>query len=136
MIYSRGDNFNWEENPELNITPLVDIMLVLLAILMVTTPTIVYKEDISLAKGSKSSKVLKQSPIEIRIDKKKNIYIKDKTFSYANFADNFILLSNSYNKDVEISIRADKAIIYGDVIFILKSVKEAGFSKVSLITNG
>ena len=136
MIYSRGDNFNWEENPELNITPLVDIMLVLLAILMVTTPTIVYKEDISLAKGSKSSKVLKQSPIEIRIDKKKNIYIKDKTFSYANFADNFILLSNSYSKDVEISIRADKAIIYGDVIFILKSVKEAGFSKVSLITNG
>ena len=136
MIYSRGDSFNWEENPELNITPLVDIMLVLLAILMVTTPTIVYKEDISLAKGSKSSKVLKQSPIEIRIDKKKNIYIKDKTFSYANFADNFILLSNSYSKDVEISIRADKAIIYGDVIFILKSVKEAGFSKVSLITNG
>lgn len=136
MIYSKNNNFNWEENPELNITPLVDIMLVLLAILMVTTPTIVYKEDISLAKGSKSNKLLKQSPIEIRIDRKKNIYIKDRAFSYANFADNFVLLSTSYSKDTEISIRADKAIIYGDVIFILKSVKEAGFSKVSLITNG
>lgn len=129
-------NFNWDENPELNITPLVDIMLVLLAILMVTTPTIVYKEDISLPKGSKSTKALKQSPIEIRIDKKKNIYIKDEMYTYANFADSFILLSNSYSKDSEVSIRADKAVIYGDVIFILKSIKEAGFSKVSLLTNG
>ena len=39
------EEFDWEEKPELNITPLVDIMLVLLAILMVSTPTITYQED-------------------------------------------------------------------------------------------
>ena len=43
-----------DEKPELNITPLVDIMLVLLAILMVTMPTLVYQEDIALPDGSKT----------------------------------------------------------------------------------
>ena len=45
---------DWDEKPELNITPLVDIMLVLLAILMVTTPAIIYKENIKLPTGTKS----------------------------------------------------------------------------------
>lgn len=129
-------DFDWDEKPDLNITPLVDIMLVLLAILMVTTPTIVYKEDIVLAKGSKTQKVIDEPIIEIRVDKDRNIYIKDSVFSYANFADNFNLLSASYRKNTEVRIRADKNIIYGDVIFVLKTIKESGFLKVSLITNG
>lgn len=48
-----------DEVPDLNITPLVDIMLVLLAILMVTTPTLVYEEVIKLPDGSKSAVVNK-----------------------------------------------------------------------------
>ena len=59
--------FNWDETPDLNITPLVDIMLVLLAILMVTAPVIVYEEEISLPKGSKSSKAVEDAKIEIRV---------------------------------------------------------------------
>lgn len=131
-----NSDFNWDETPDLNITPLVDIMLVLLAILMVTTPTIVYKEDIILAKGSKTQKVIDDPIIEIRIDKNKNIYIKDSVFSYNNFTDSFVLFSSAYNKNTEIRIRADKDIVYGDVIFVLKTIKEAGFLKASLITNG
>lgn len=130
------NNLYIDDKPELNITPLVDIMLVLLAILMVTTPTIVYKEDITLARGSKTQKVVDDPIIEIRIDKHKKIYIKDSTYNYNNFVDSFNLLSSSYNKNTEVRIRADKSIIYGDVMFILKSIKEAGFLKVSLITNG
>lgn len=130
------NNLYIDDKPELNITPLVDIMLVLLAILMVTTPTIVYKEDITLARGSKTQKVVDDPIIEIRIDKHKKIYIKDSTYNYNNFVDSFNLLSSSYNKNTEVRIRADKSIIYGDVMFILKSIKEVGFLKVSLITNG
>ncbi len=124
------------DKPELNITPLVDIMLVLLAILMVTTPTIVYKEDITLARGSKTQKVVDEPILEVRIDKKRNIYVKDSVFSAKNFTDNFNLLAQKYDKGTEVRIRADKDIVYGDVIFVLKSIKEAGFLKVSLITNG
>ncbi len=52
---------DWDDAPELNITPLVDIMLVLLAILMVTTPAMVYQEKIVLPDGSKSS-IIKKIP--------------------------------------------------------------------------
>lgn len=129
-------SFDWNEKPDLNITPLVDIMLVLLAILMVTTPTITYKEEITLPKGSKSAKVIDEPIIEIRIDKNRNIYIKDSKFSFKDFADNFNLLSSKFSKKTEVRIRADKDIIYGDVMIVLKSIKEAGFLKASLITNG
>ncbi|MBU4110052.1 biopolymer transporter ExbD, partial [bacterium] len=44
--------YNWDDSPELNITPLVDVMLVLLAILMVIAPNIVYEENIKLPQGS------------------------------------------------------------------------------------
>ncbi len=127
----------FDDKPELNITPLVDIMLVLLAILMVTTPTIVYQEDITLPKGTKSVKQVADNMIEVRIDKAKTIYIKDKTYQYATFPDSFNLISKQYNKkETSVFIRADKNLKYENVMFVLKSVKEAGFSKISLVTNG
>ena len=131
------DQFLWEDNQKLNITPLVDIMLVLLAILMVTTPTIVYQEDITLPKGSKSAKKTQNNMLEIRIDKRKKIYIKNNTYEYKMFPDSFNLLAKQYSKkDTSIFIRADKDLSYESVIYILKSVKEAGFNKISLVTNG
>lgn len=128
--------FNWDETPDLNITPLVDIMLVLLAILMVTVPVIVYEEEISLPKGSKSSKAVEDAKIEIRVDTQRVIYIKENTYNFGNFSDNFVLFSNGYDKKTQVYIRADKNLRYDDVIFILKSVKEAGFQRVSLVTDG
>ena len=59
--------FDWDEKPELNITPLVDVMLVLLAILMVISPNIVYEELIKLPKGSAQTEVKEKKEIEIII---------------------------------------------------------------------
>ncbi|WP_295698604.1 biopolymer transporter ExbD [uncultured Helicobacter sp.] len=129
------DDFDWEEKPELNITPLVDIMLVLLAILMVSTPTITYQEDITLPKGSKTKKIAKDSMLEIRISANRKIHIRDKVYEFKNFADSFILFSKSFDKDTNVFIRADKNLKYEDIIYILKTAKEAGFLKVSLITS-
>ncbi len=128
--------FNWDETPELNITPLVDIMLVLLAILMVTTPAIIYEEQISLPKGSKSKSIEKIPDIEIRIDKNRGIYIKKIKYDFDTFADSFMLYSQNLKKLTPVFIRADKSLRYEDVIYVLKSVKEAGFTKVSLVTDG
>lgn len=130
-----NNDFEWEEKPELNITPLVDIMLVLLAILMVSTPTITYQEDITLPKGSKTKKVSQDSMLEIRISAERKIYIRDQVYGFNNFADAFILLSKSFDKKTDVFIRADKNLRYEDVIYILKTAKEAGFLKVSLVTS-
>ena len=131
-----GSDFNWEEAPDLNITPLVDIMLVLLAVFMVTAPVVVYQEEISLPKGSRSSKVIEDAKIEIRIDSKRQVYLKDEHYTLANFPDNFLHFAQDYDKKTHIYLRADKNLLYDDVIFVLKSVKESGFQRVSLVTDG
>ena len=128
---------NFDENPELNITPLVDIMLVLLAILMVTTPAIIYEEQITLPDGSKS-KVLSQEikSLTVRIDAQRQVYIDQSKISLNEVGDNLILISKKYDKNSPVYIKADKRLIYDDVMFVLKSMKNAGFSKVALETNG
>ncbi|MDX1809490.1 MAG: biopolymer transporter ExbD [Sulfurospirillaceae bacterium] len=128
--------FDWDDAPELNITPLVDIMLVLLAILMVTTPAMVYQEKIVLPDGSRSSVVKKLPELEIRISSDKKVHIKNDSFLLKEFADNFIMLKNKYSLDTIIYIKADESLQYKDVMYVLKSVKEAGFTKVSLETSG
>lgn len=73
--------YDWDENPELNITPLVDVMLVLLAILMVIAPTIVYEELIKLPTGSEKKALSKKPPVNIVINKNREILLNVRSFS-------------------------------------------------------
>ena len=126
--------FSWDDTPDLNITPLVDVMLVLMAILMVTAPTITFQEQITLPQGSKTVKVEKPKTLTIRMDKDQKIYLGKDNYSLDTFADDFVNQSIKYDKDSEVYIRADERLKYKDVMYLLKSVKAAGFEKVSLIT--
>jgi biopolymer transport protein ExbD len=126
--------FSWDDNPDLNITPLVDVMLVLMAILMITAPTITFQEQIDLPQGSKTVKVTKPKTLTIRMDKNQKIYLNKDTYSLETFADDFVNKSATMDKNSEVYIRADERLQYKDVMYLLKSVKAAGFEKVSLIT--
>jgi len=128
--------YDWDDKPDLNITPLVDIMLVLMAILMVTAPTMTYEEKITLPQGSKSYTYKKIKSLEIRMDKNKIIYFKKKRFKILSFADSFMRETNSIDKKIPVFIRADERLSYKDVMYLLKTIKESGFTKVSLITDG
>ncbi len=124
-----------DEKPELNITPLVDIMLVLLAILMVTAPSITYEENINLPKGSaQTPNVVTLKSLVIAISSKRDIYINDKKFNFTSFADNLVLSKSQYKLDEPVFIRADKSLKYDDVMHVLRTVKNLGFTKVSLQT--
>ena len=125
-----------DEVPDLNITPLVDIMLVLLAILMVTTPALVYEEMIKLPDGSKSSVVSKMPELEIRITKEKKVYLKSDSFLLSEFPDSFMMQKSKYPLKSIVYIKADEGLSYKDVMFVLKTVKQAGFTSISLETNG
>ncbi len=130
-------HYEWDENPELNITPLVDVMLVLLAILMVIAPTIVYEELIKLPQGSAQKALSKKPPVNIVINEKKEIMLKGEKFLFNGFEDNFyIYAQEKLDTKSAILISADKRLGYGDVMMILSAIKRAGFSEVSLATNG
>ncbi|NOR58080.1 MAG: biopolymer transporter ExbD [Sulfurimonas sp.] len=129
--------YDWDESPELNITPLVDVMLVLLAILMVIAPTVIYEELIKLPQGSAKKAITKKAPVHIVINKNKEIMLRGKKFKYKGFEDNFYLFAqDSLDTKSAVMISADKRLGYGEVMRILAAVKRAGFSEVSLATNG
>lgn len=128
--------YDFNQKPDLNITPLVDIMLVLLAILMVTAPVIEFEEPINLPKGSKSQQVQNFKKIDILITKNRSVRLNKKKIDINNFPDSFLLFVNGKDKKTPVHIRADKSLVYDDIIFVLKSVKEAGFYKVALVTDG
>ncbi|MDD3466533.1 MAG: biopolymer transporter ExbD [Campylobacterales bacterium] len=127
---------DYEDKPELNITPLVDVMLVLLAILMLAMPAIVYQEKIELPKGSKTSQISETEKISVRVDVNKNVYVNDRKFQFESFGDSFLNYSAGINKETPITLRADKNLKYDDVMFVMKSLKLSGFQKISLVTDG
>ena len=128
--------YDFNQKPDLNITPLVDVMLVLLAIMMVTAPVLEYEENINLPKGSKSQTIQQHKKIDIQVTSTRLIVISKSQYKFLNFADSFILYAKDKDRDTPVHIRADKNLKYEDVIYILKTVKEAGFFKVALITDG
>ncbi|QOY53952.1 biopolymer transporter ExbD [Candidatus Sulfurimonas marisnigri] len=129
-------NYDWDEKPELNITPLVDVMLVLLAIMMVIAPNMIYEEKINLPQSSKTSKLSKIPPVHITIDRNKNLKINKDSYQFSSFMDNFYLYTVKLDKKATVLISADKSLDYGVVMSVLAAVKQAGFSEVSLATNG
>lgn len=126
--------FGWDDDPDLNITPLVDVMLVLMAILMITAPTINYEEQVTLPQGTRSKVKDKTPRITIRMDKNQKIYLDKDSYTLKDFSDNFMLKSKKYNFKSDVFIWADENLAYRDVMYLLKVVKDVGFSRVSLIT--
>ena len=129
-------SYDWDAKPELNITPLVDVMLVLLAIMMVVAPTLIYEEKISLPQSSKTTQLEKIPPVHIVIDKDKNLKVNKDSFMLNAFMDNFSSYSKKLDIKATVLISADKSLDYGVVMSVLAAVKQAGFSEVSLATNG
>lgn len=126
--------FDWDEKPELNITPLVDVMLVLLAILMVISPNIVYEELIRLPQGSAQKEITEKKEIEISISDDKKIKIDDRSFAFETFNDDFIRYASSFPNNSTVRISADGRLAYNDVMMILSVVKKSGFQNVALVT--
>ncbi len=128
--------YDWEDKPELNITPLVDVMLVLLAILMVIAPNIIYEENIKLPQGSVTQQLSKIPPVHITIEKDLTLKVNKEIYLVNNFIENFYKKSTSFDRKATVLISADKNLDYGIVMSVLAAVKQAGFTEVSLATNG
>lgn len=128
--------YDWDERPELNITPLVDVMLVLLAILMVIAPNIVYEELIKLPQGSAQKELSQKPPVHITINEDGVVTVNKEKFQVNAFGDNFYKFAQTLDKKASVMISADRSLDYGTVMGILGAVKQAGFAEVSLATNG
>ncbi len=125
----------FDENPDLNITPLVDIMLVLLAVLMVSTPMISYEEKVSIPDGSKQNVIsVKKDILKVSAQSRDKIFINGISTNFSSFADTFLNQTRNLKKDTSVIFSIDKNIAYGDAVYIITVVTKSGFNNISLAT--
>ena len=118
---------------DINVTPFVDVMLVLLIVFMVTAPLLTVGVPVDLPKTQAQSIVNPEEPLVISVDAKGSIYIQDTEVPLDNLIPRLAAITES-KEDTRIYIRGDRAIDYGKVMVVMGRINAAGFSRVALIT--
>jgi len=118
---------------EINVTPLVDVMLVLLIIFMITAPMMTQGVNVELPETTAKSLRQEEKPIVITINKDGDISINNiplvRDLLIQELQKNY-----AANKDQPIFLRADKNVPYGHVVTVMADVKSVGFDKIGMIT--
>ena len=118
---------------EINVTPFVDVMLVLLIIFMVTAPLLTSGIKINLPESSSVLKNEKKDPVTGSINSKGEIFIQKKKFSKDQLINKLSLLKKN-NQNLKIYIKGDKKLDYGKVMDLMNLINQSGFKKVALVT--
>lgn len=118
---------------EINVTPFVDVMLVLLVIFMVTAPMMQQGLDVNLPKTASTGVTLNEDPFVLIIDSKGRLKISETEVNLESLNVKIkAIFENRKNK--QIYIQADKKVDYGTVAFVMGEIRAAGITNISLIT--
>jgi biopolymer transport protein TolR len=121
-------------NADINVTPLVDVMLVLLIVFMVAAPLLSVGVPLELPKTDAKSLPAQQEPITISVNEEGVIFIQDAEIALDDLAPKLVAVSaNGY--DERIYLRADESSDYGAVMMVMARVNAAGFSNLGLVTD-
>lgn len=126
---NRADGFS-----EINITPMVDVMLVLLIIFMVAAPMMTSGVTVDLPKASSAPVAGQDEPLSVTVTANGKIYIQ-KTQVQMNELQAKLVAITGQKRDTRIFVRGDKNIDYGKMMQVVGEINAAGFGKVALITD-
>jgi len=118
---------------DINVTPFVDVMLVLLIIFMVTAPMMVQGVNVSLPETTSEQLPSKEEPLVITIDINNKVYINDYQVTIDFLQEKLIKIFKGRG-DREVYLRADKGIPYGMVVRVMSEIKGAGVERLGMVT--
>jgi biopolymer transport protein TolR len=120
---------------EINVTPLVDVMLVLLIIFMVTAPMLEQKVSVDLpqAKGEPLAREESKEKIVVSVSGQGSIYVNEVSVPEDKLAEKIVEATTS-NPSQPVYLRADRTVIYGTVVRVMVALKAAGIPNVGMIT--
>ena len=118
---------------EINVTPFVDVMLVLLIIFMVTAPLLTVGVQVDLPESNADTLQSDNEPLEITINSDGNIFIQETEITLRELVPKLVAITDN-RLDTKIYVRGDEVIDYGRVMKVLGELSGSGFSKVALIT--
>ncbi len=130
---SRSRTHTYKAMAEINVTPLVDVMLVLLIIFMVTSPMLVAGVSVDLPETAALPVAGKDEPLAVTVDQKGRVYLQETSIKLSELIPKLKAVTGE-NKNIRIFVRGDKAIHYGRIMEVVGIINGAGFKKVALIT--
>ena len=117
---------------EINVTPLVDVMLVLLIVFMVTAPMLTSGVNVDLPKTDAKPLNADSTPLTVSIKADGNIYLQDDQIALPDLVAKLNAISSG-DRDRRIFVRGDKSIAYGEVMQLMATISQGGFTKVALL---
>ena len=129
----RGRRKRFTQISEINVTPFVDVMLVLLIVFMVTAPLLTVGIPVDLPEIKASALTDQKDPIEITVKLDGSVYLSESVVKVKNLIPRLNAITDQ-NNEARIYVRGDRAVAYGRVIEIMSIINSAGYSKVALIT--
>ncbi|HSD34722.1 MAG TPA: protein TolR [Alphaproteobacteria bacterium] len=129
---SRYRRRSYRPMSEINVTPMVDVMLVLLIIFMVAAPLLTVGVPVDLPKTSAATINDQDEPLVISIDKEGKLYLQDTEIALESLVPRLNAITNN-KPDTRVYVRGDRAIDYGRIMEVMGTVSAAGFTKVALI---
>ena len=118
---------------EINVTPFVDVMLVLLIVFMVTAPLLTVGIPVDLPKVKASALTDQKDPLEITVKIGGEIYLGESEVDVGNLIPRLNAITE-LNKEARIYVRGDRVVAYGRIMEIMSLVNSAGYIKVALVT--
>ena len=122
-----------EPMSEINVTPFVDVMLVLLIIFMVTAPLLTVGVQVDLPETSADTLPEESEPLTLTINSKGEVFIQETKIEFDNLIKKILAVSKN-RTDTRIYMRGDKTINYGRVLEVMGKLSGSGFTKVALIS--
>ena len=117
---------------QINVTPFVDVMLVLLIVFMITAPLLTVGVSLDLPKTKAAQLNSKGDPIVVSIKQNGDLYIQERSIDALNLLPRLKAISEG-NKNLRIYVRGDKNVPYGIVLDTIAKIKRSGFKKVALV---
>jgi len=117
---------------EINVTPLVDVMLVLLIVFMVTAPLMTSGVPVDLPKTSAAPLNQDSDPLTVSVNAEGKIYLQDTEATLPELVSKLQAISEN-KSDRRIFVRGDKGIAYGRVLEVMATITQGGFTKVALL---
>lgn len=129
----RGKRGSYRPMADINVTPLVDVMLVLLIVFMVAAPLLTAGVSVDLPEAKAKNLPGQDEPMAISIDAEGKIYLQEDPVALDELVPRLIAITGA-NPDLRLFIRGDSSIDYGRVMQVMGLVNAAGYNKVALIT--
>ncbi len=117
---------------EINVTPLVDVMLVLLIVFMVTAPMITSGVNVNLPQANAKPVNSDAKPITITVNAQDQIYLQNSQVQLTNLVATLQQISQN-NTDQRVFVRGDKDVTYGEMLQVMATITQGGFTKVALL---